>query len=154
MNILVSALMILWLVAADAPGSGKSAAPPSKDGIAAEYEKLLEADEAALEDVEKFVKDSERFEEQGAPGSRAALAAKIDQRLQTVEQAYEDFLMRNPKHVEARLAYGSFLNETGNEEDAIVQWEKAREIDPKNPAAWNNLANIFGHIGPVKKAFQ
>jgi tetratricopeptide (TPR) repeat protein len=32
--------------------------------------------------------------------------------------------------------------------------EKARELDPTNPAAWNNLANHYGHRSPVKKAFE
>src|SRR5205085_1087332 len=33
-------------------------------------------------------------------------------------------------------------------------WEKARELDPANPAAWNNLANYYGHRGPIDKAFR
>ncbi len=32
--------------------------------------------------------------------------------------------------------------------------EKARVLDPKNPAPWNQLANEFTHHGPVKKAFE
>lgn len=32
--------------------------------------------------------------------------------------------------------------------------EKSRELDPKNPAAWNNLANYYGHAGELKKAFE
>jgi tetratricopeptide (TPR) repeat protein len=31
--------------------------------------------------------------------------------------------------------------------------EKARELDPKNPATWNNLANYYGHFGEVTQAF-
>lgn len=31
---------------------------------------------------------------------------------------------------------------------------KARALNPKNPATWNNLANYYGHRGPVKKAFE
>lgn len=134
------------------PAAHKETAKPA-DPVEAEYEKLLEADEASVEDVDRMVKEFQAFEKQGAPGSKAALAARIDQRLDEMEKLYEDFLAKHPKHVEARLAYGSFLNEADKEEEAIIQWEKAREIDPSNPSAWNNLANIFGHIGPVKKAF-
>jgi tetratricopeptide (TPR) repeat protein len=151
-NILLSAVLIFWLAGAEAP---KPAAPQkSNDPVETEYEKLVELDEKALNDVEKIVKEFQSFEEKGAPGSRAALAAKVDQRLEPVHKAYEEFIGKYPKHVEARLVYGSFLNETGDEEGAIVQWEKARELDPSNPVPWNNLANIFGHIGPIKKAFQ
>jgi tetratricopeptide (TPR) repeat protein len=41
-----------------------------------------------------------------------------------------------------------------DEEEAVRHMEKARELDPKNPAAWNNLANHYGHRSPVKKAFE
>ncbi|HVK57333.1 MAG TPA: hypothetical protein VM735_01025, partial [Candidatus Kapabacteria bacterium] len=71
-----------------------------------------------------------------------------------MKKAYEEFLQHHPNHVEGYIAYGSFLNQLGDEEAATVQWEKARELDPKNPTPWNNLANVFGHIGPPKKAFQ
>ena len=27
-------------------------------------------------------------------------------------------------------------------------------LDPKNPAAWNNLASVYGHHGPMAKAFE
>jgi len=41
-----------------------------------------------------------------------------------------------------------------DEEGAQEQLEKAIELNSKDPAAYNNLANIYGHIGPVKKAFE
>jgi tetratricopeptide (TPR) repeat protein len=125
-----------------------------KDPVQEEYEKLLEQDETALKDVEKFNAEFEAFQGKGVAGPKAALAAKIDQRLEPVRKAYEDFLLRHSEHVDARIAYGSFLNELGEEDDAIVQWEKARSLDSKNPSPWNNLANIYAHIGPIKKALQ
>src|SRR5207245_11652843 len=51
------------------------------------------------------------------------------------------------------VGYGSFLNELHDEDGAVAQWEKGRELDPKDPAVWNNLANFYGHEGEVKKAF-
>jgi tetratricopeptide (TPR) repeat protein len=119
-----------------------------------EYEKLIELDESVLNEVQKMEKDFAAFQEKGAAGSKAALAGKINQRLDTVKKAYNDFLEKHPDHVEALLAYGSFLNEIGEEEEAITQWEKARSLDPKNPSPWNNLANVYAHIGPIKKGFQ
>jgi tetratricopeptide (TPR) repeat protein len=126
---------------------------PDPNPVQQEYEKLLERDETVLNEVEKLIRDFEGFEEKGAAGSKAALTAKIEQRIEPVKKAYDDFLQRNPRHVDALIAYGSFLNEIGEEEAAIERWEKARELDPKNPSPWNNLANVFGHVGPVKKAF-
>lgn len=161
MNILILAILLCGLAADDfSPGiqsvkPAKPSRPADKpaDSAEADYEKVLEADEAAATETDKWIKDFQAFEKQGAPGSRAALAARVEQRLAEVEKLYEDFLAKHPKHVQGRLAYGSFLNECGKEEEALVQWEKARELDPSNPSSWNNLANIYGHIGPVKKAF-
>lgn len=137
----------------EAPRKTRGAGVP-QGSVAAEYQKLLEKDEAALEKIEKLVAEFDAFATNGAPGSRGVLFAKVDEVIDGVKRAYDGFLERNPKHVDAWLAYGSFLNELGDEEGATVKWEKARELDPKNPSAWNNLANIFGHIGPIKKAFQ
>jgi tetratricopeptide (TPR) repeat protein len=131
-----------------------AAAAGEQDPVTLEYHKILEKDEAALQKIEKIVQEYEAFQEKGAAGPRGAMLTKIDQLVDEVKKTYDDFLQRNPKHVEGYLAYGSFLNELGDEEGATEKWEKARELDPKNPSAWNNLANIFGHIGPIKKAFQ
>ena len=137
-----------------APKKKVDAAAVEQDPVTKEYEKLIEKDEAALEQIEKIVAEFEAFSSKGAPGPRGVFIAKIDAIIDGIKKDYESFLERNPKHVDGFLAYGSFLNETGDEEGAVVQWEKARELDPKNPSAWNNLANIFGHVGPIKKAFQ
>jgi tetratricopeptide (TPR) repeat protein len=82
------------------------------------------------------------------------LHLRIEQRLDRVRREYEDFVQRHPKHVNAHLAYGSFLNDTKDEDGAIAQWEAARQLAPTNPAPWNNLANIYGHHGPILKAFE
>ena len=70
------------------------------------------------------------------------------------ERVLGHFLRIHPEHARTRLAYGSFLNDIHEEDAAHSQWEKARELDPKNPAAWNNLANYYGHNGPVMKSFE
>ena len=160
MNILLIGLLAVSFAAADevkpreAP---RKSAPPTAAAINAvdqQYEKLVEKDEAALKEIEKITSEFDQFAAKGAPGSRGVLIARVDQLVDGVRKAYEEFLQTNPKHVDGHLAYGSFLNEIGEEKEAIRVWEKARKLDPKNPASWNNLANIFGHRGPIKKAFQ
>jgi tetratricopeptide (TPR) repeat protein len=128
--------------------------PNANDPVEAEYEKLLEDDDAAEDEVDKWIKEANAFRSKGAPFSDEALNGRIEQRFAPIRKAYEDFLQRHPEHVKARLAYGSFLYETHDEEQGVAQWEKARQLDPNNPAAWNNLANHYGHRGPVKKAFE
>jgi tetratricopeptide (TPR) repeat protein len=140
--------------AAKAPKAAAADGEQKKDPVEEAYEKLLEQDEAALKEVERLNAEFEKFDPKGVAGSKAVLAGKINQTLDPVRKAYEDFLLKHSDHIDARIAYGSFLNELGEEEDAIVQWEKARSLDPKNPSPWNNLANVYAHIGPIKKAFQ
>lgn len=128
--------------------------PDPNDPVEKEYQKLLADDDAAEEEVDRMIRDAHAFAEQGAGDSEATLKFRVEQRLKPVRDAYEDFLKRHPDHVRARLAYGSFLDDVGEDEAARDAWEKARETDPKNPAAWNNLANYYGHRGPVKRAFE
>jgi tetratricopeptide (TPR) repeat protein len=134
-----------------------STAKPSvevTDPVEIEFKKLMEMDDAAQDEADKWIKDAKAFEAKGAGLPQATLNARIQQRFDEVKRSYEKFLEAHPRHAKARLAYGSFLNDINEEEDAAIQWEKAKETDPTNPAAWNNLANHYGHLSPVKKAFE
>lgn len=124
------------------------------DPVEKEYKKLLADDDAAQEEVDKWIRDNNEFAAKGAGVTRVEMNNRIQQRFQPIRQAYQDFLKKHPKHVRAMLAYGSFLDDTHDEEGAQKQWEKALELDPKNPATYDNLAGIYAHSGPVKKAFE
>jgi len=126
--------------------------PDKNDPVEREYQKLLEMDDAAQEEVDKRTKEEQAGAEKGVP--TISREGRIKQRLDPVKKAYESFLQRNPNHAKGRLAYGSFLGDIREEEAGAEQWEKARELDPKDPAPWNNLANYYGHNGPVQKAFE
>src|SRR5205814_4271521 len=128
--------------------------PNPDDPVEKGYQNLLEADDAAQEEVDKWIREETAFREQGAGLPDATLKARIEQRFKAVRDTYDAFLQDHPEHARAHLAYGSFLMETHEDEEAVKQMEKARELDPKNPAAWNNLANYYGHRSPVKKAFE
>lgn len=119
------------------------------DPVEKEYLKLLADDDAAHAEVDRWI-----IEDRNATNHSATLTLRIEQRFDSVKKDYENFLRRNPKHVRAHLAFGSFLQEIRQEDEGVKHWEKARELDPKNPAAWNNLANYYGHRSPVKKAFE
>jgi tetratricopeptide (TPR) repeat protein len=129
--------------------SGTNAADP----VEAEYQKLLDDDDKAQEEVDRWIQDNQKFAKEGAGVSNAELNQRIRGRLEPVRKGYEDFLRRHPNHVSARIAYGSFLSDVNDEEGEQVQLEKALALDTNNPAIYNNLANINGHIGDVKKAF-
>jgi tetratricopeptide (TPR) repeat protein len=81
------------------------------------------------------------------------LNKRIRERLEVQRKNYERFLRNHPDSAHGFLAYGSFLNDIGDEEGSKVQYENSKQLDPKNPAVWNNLANYYGEYSPVTNAF-
>jgi tetratricopeptide (TPR) repeat protein len=162
-NWLLSLLLGAWTAAAAEPelpeaaprtSPAPSAPPLAEDPLYEELRKVLELDEAAQDEVDQWIKTEAESRALGGGVGDATLRARVLQRLQPVSKAYEDFIFLHPKHVPARIAFGSFLNDINDEAGARTQWEKARQLEPDNPAIWNNLANIYGHGGPIDKAFE
>lgn len=119
-----------------------------------EFKKLQEADDTAQAEVDKWKAAQAQKPASGAANPTNELRLRIEKRLAPVRQAYEDFLSRHPSHVEGHLTFGSFLNDQGDEAGAQVEWEKALSLDPKNAAAYYNLANRYAEIGPLETAFK
>ena len=118
-----------------------------------ELRKLMEDDDAALAEVDKWIQTNNALAATGAGETKDALNQRIHARLDTVRTNYADFLRHHPDSSRGYMAYGSFLDDIGDEEAGKVQFENASQIDPKNPAAWNNLANYYGENGPLTDAF-
>lgn len=116
-------------------------------------EKVMRDDDAAMDEVDSWIRENNAFASHGAGESKAELNHRILARLQVVRQGYQDFLKQYPTNAGAYLAYGSFLEDIGDEDGASVQYEKSRQLDPKNPAVWNDLANYYGENGPITNAF-
>jgi tetratricopeptide (TPR) repeat protein len=127
--------------------------PNPDDPAEKELDRLMAEDDAARAEVDKWIRDNNAFAAQGAGESKQALKDRILARLNEVRKDYEDFLKRHPDSAAGHLAYGSFLNDIGKEDEAAAQDEKAAQLNPKDPAAWNNLANYYGEYGPITNAF-
>lgn len=127
--------------------------PPSEkpDPIEEEYYRILELDDAALTKIDEWIRASQRPD--ASEAGSIALAGRIKAEIAPVREAYEQFLKKHPNHARALLTYASFLTDIGVEREALPHLLKATEADPTLPAAWNNLANYYGHNGDVKKAF-
>lgn len=130
-----------------------SAAAATNDPVELEYQKLLELDDAAAEEIDGWIVENNKFEMQGAGVPHAELDRRIDKRREPVRLSYQEFIKRHPGHGRARLAFASFLEDCQDLEGALQQMLKAKEVEPANPAAWNNLANYYGHYGDVTNAF-
>jgi tetratricopeptide (TPR) repeat protein len=127
--------------------------PDANDPVEQELQKLMADDDAAQAEVDKWIRDNNDFYTQGAGEPKDELNQRILERFAPVHKGYEDFLRRHPGSAHGYLAYGSFLNDIGDEDGAAAQYEKSRQLDPKNPAVWNNLANYYGEHSPVTNAF-
>ena len=127
--------------------------PNPNDPAEKELQQLMVEDDAALAEVDKWIRDNDAFAAQGAGESKEELNARIMARLNVVRRNYEDFLRRYPDFARGHLAYASFLNNVNDEKAGMLENEKARQLDPKNPAAWNNLALYYGEHGPMTNAF-
>jgi tetratricopeptide (TPR) repeat protein len=123
----------------------------TKDPAERELRDLMIADDAALDEVNAWMNTNQipRSDTNGI----AQLRAKIKGRYDEVKQTYQGFLRNHPDSARGFLAYGSFLNDIGDEEGAKVQYENSRLLDPKNPAVWNQLANYYGEYGGLTNAF-
>jgi tetratricopeptide (TPR) repeat protein len=129
-------------------------ATQTNDPVEKELQKLMEQDDDAQAEVDKWIEDNNHFGAKGAAIPADQLNQKIKERFAPIRKGYEDFIKAHPDNPKARVAYGSFLGDMNDEDSAEVQLEKALELNSKDPAVYNNLANIYGHHGPVKKAFE
>jgi tetratricopeptide (TPR) repeat protein len=141
------------LVASNAVQQTTGITLPVADPLENDYQNLLAQDDAAQAEVDKWIRDNQAFLATGGGVPDAELNRRLEERLKPVRQAYENFIAAHPDHARARVAYGSFLNDTREEDAAVEQWEKARALDPQNSAVWNNLANYYGEHGPITNAF-
>ena len=126
----------------------------TNDPVEKKLDQIMEQDDAAQAEVDKWIVENNAFAAKGAGVPRAEMRRRILARFAPIEQAYEDFIQQYPTNSRARIAYASFLGDTKSEDAAQEQLEKALQLDTNNPAIYNNLANIYGHHGPVKKAFE
>ena len=130
------------------------AVPDPNDPVEKEFKKVETADDEAQAEVDGWLKDNNAFAAKGGGLPPAEMDRRITKRFAPVRQGYEDFIKLHPNHVKARLAFASFLDDIHDEDGEMQQLEKAHELDPKDPAVWNNMANYYGHNSPVKKAFE
>ena len=152
---LIIALLVSGCANNEPPRSKRqrAAAPTEKELLEMELQKLEEADDIAKTEVDGWYREAQELALRGVKVSETDLHDRMLRRFEPIRKSYEDFIARHPNYAPARLAYGSFLDDIGDEEGEFEQLDKAREIDPNNAAVWNNLANYYGHNGPVTNAF-
>jgi tetratricopeptide (TPR) repeat protein len=86
------------------------------------------------------------------PHSPPAVIQRWKAQLKRLERDYRHFLHDHPRHARAMVAYGGLLYDEEDQDQGARWWERAIEIDPREPYAYNNLANVYGHDGRAAKA--
>jgi tetratricopeptide (TPR) repeat protein len=108
-------------------------------------------DDNALDEVNSWIQTNQ------VPRSDTNAVAQFNQKIRNrfddVKHGYDNFLRRHPDSARGYLAYGTFLEDIGDEDGAKVQYDNSRQLDPKNPAVWNQLANYEGEHGELTNAF-
>lgn len=121
--------------------------------LEAELQKIEDDDDEAAAEVDGWIRQNDEFAQKGAAIPAKELNQRIRRRFDSIRTAYEDFIKAHPDYAPARVAYGSFLHDIGDEEGQYDQLLKARDLDPKMPSIWNNLGNYYGEHGPMTNAF-
>lgn len=127
----------------------------AEDPAEKELRQVMRSDDAAMDDVNKWIHEFDALPATNKTQvASQALNRRIMARFDQVRTNYETFLREHPDSAHGYLAYGSFLNSIGDEEGARTQYENSKQLDPNNPAVWNNLANYYGENSPVTNAFK
>jgi len=153
---LLPAILGLLLVTLPCHSDSNRAPDPAAGAdtnASAEFNSIEAADDAAQNEVDKWIKENAR-KAKGEEIPEAELKRRISERFEPVRKSYEDFVRRHPADARAHLGYGNFLNDREDELGAKAQWEKALELDLKNPSIYNILAGRYSESGPVDKAFE
>jgi len=154
--------LICFALAWTFSAQGQTNTPPvtttdtnAAERIEAEYQALLRLDDASLTEIQEMIKkwNAQQGTEIGVT-SEEQLQKQVRSKIEAVKQSYQKFLHANPKHVRAMIAYGSFLEDIQEEAEGVQWWLKARDLDPKNAAVRNNLANHYSHSGEPKRAIE
>jgi len=77
--------------------------------------------------------------------SRRAQLLVDQQRYQEAYDLYQSYLSRRPTDVQALLAQGVLLMKLGRADDAVENWQRALDADPKQPDARRYLAQIWAN---------
>ena len=158
------ALMALLMTGAVLPAQEKSpeipAAPPvSAPAPAAPaleldpaLQRIIDMDNEAQAKADIWIREHEELNKE-KPFQDDTLPMRIRDRLDSVEKAYQDYLFSHSENMEARLAYASFLMDTGKDNEAAKEWLRLKETHPGHPVLLNNLGNYFAQKGDAPEAF-
>ncbi len=115
-------------------------------------QRIIDMDNEAQAQADIWIREHEELNKE-KPFLDDTLPMRIRDRLDSVEKAYQDYLFSHSESMEARLAYASFLMDTGRDNEAAREWLRLKETHPGHPVLLNNLGNYFTQKGDAPEAF-
>ena len=123
------------------------------DPLALELKRIMDLDDQAREEVDELLEKEKAPKSDQPEIKKLTTNTVIEKKLDAVKVAYEEFIAKHPTYAKAMNAFGAFLNETSNDDLALKEWLKAKELDPTDAAVWNNLGGYYAHNGGLTNAF-
>ncbi len=149
LGVIASACYSMWQTNLDTPLIPQShlhslRAAFTWDPVDREYRRLLASEKRALETVADWIQSDDAFEhfvrQNDIPDARLGL--QIQTRYRSARDDYLSFLERHPEHVQARLAFGDFLEAVQDFPGAFHEWETVIRLAPDEPFSWERQARI------------
>lgn len=72
--------------------------------------------------------------------------------VQSARKLYEDILLKEPRHVDARYMLGTLLAEGGQLEEALAHLKSAASLQPSSPMIQTNLGNVYLKLDKLDQA--
>lgn len=132
--------------------------PPGSDVayIAAAQKSIFESDvDEAVRIAREDIRNGKQHFMLLALYGEAVILSGVEARSQEFTEAraaLEQSVALSPAYVSARLSLGKLYLMEGRTDDAIVHLNAARELDPKNPAVYSNLAAAYRRSGDTTRA--
>ena len=104
-----------------------------------ELHQLMIADDVALDEIHAWVGTNQI--PRTDTNALAQLQRKVTARLDGVKQDYDTFLRNHPQSARGFLAYGSFLDDIGDE------WAPRRNM--RIPGSWTQKIRRYGTSSPI-----
>jgi tetratricopeptide (TPR) repeat protein len=150
----LAAAILMTQSAAIASPTNAVAGSNATSVISSELKRLEALSAAAAREVESWIQ-THRFSTNQPSQTKEELNQRIEARLGEVQKEYERLAAAYPTNDLVRVDYASFLSDVKRDEPAALkQLETALRFNTNNADIYNNLANIYGHIGSVRKAFD
>lgn len=115
---------------------------------------IWEKDLSFLSNHEINIRETYRLPQDLQENARNELVDSLAIHDQKIVNHFQELIVKYPRESDPVLALGNFYDDRGKEHIAFKYWSKAKNLNPSDPAVWNNLASFYTHNGEIQKSFK